>query len=116
MILVAGAAGTGSAPGAGTLVAAGCGGKLISYLSRTSAHQFFHLVLAAMGTLHRGVSPEDQLLKILVTAIAVKLKNGHLSNISLRALILVANILYAPHPLLPSKRVGAWRQKGALTS
>jgi hypothetical protein len=32
-----------------------------------------------MGALHPRVGPEDQLLEILVTAIAVKFKDGHLT-------------------------------------
>jgi hypothetical protein len=75
--LMTGAAGTGRTAGARTLIAAGGGGEFITHLCGAGAHQFFHLLLAAMGTFHLRVGPEDQLLKILITAIAVKLKNGH---------------------------------------
>jgi hypothetical protein len=79
-LLPAGATGTGSAAGAGTFIAAGSGRVLISYLGGTGAHQFFHLDLAAMRALHLRVGPEDQLLKVLVTAMAMELKNGHLTS------------------------------------
>jgi hypothetical protein len=77
MALPAGAAGSGRAAGAGTGAAAGGRGQLAPHLSGTGAHQLFHLVLAAVGALHSGVGPEDQLLEILITALAVKFKNGH---------------------------------------
>jgi hypothetical protein len=79
-LLPAGAAGTGSATGAGTFVAAGSGGELIAYLGGTGAHQFFHFGLAAMRALNLQIVPEDQLLKVLITALAMKFKNGHLTS------------------------------------
>jgi hypothetical protein len=75
--LMAGAAGTGGAAGAGTLATTGRGSELITYLGGTGAHQFFHLGLAAVGALDLGVAAEDQLFEVLIAALAVKLKNGH---------------------------------------
>jgi hypothetical protein len=77
---MAGAAGPGGTAGAGTFVAAGGGGELIAYLGGAGAHQFFHLGLAAVGALNLGVGAEDQLFKILVAAITVKLENGHFAS------------------------------------
>jgi len=77
MVLPAGAAGSCGAAGAGTRAAAGGGGQLIPHLADTGAHQFNHLGLAAVGALHLRVGRENQLLELLVTAMAMKFKNGH---------------------------------------
>jgi hypothetical protein len=80
MLLVAGAVRTGSAAGAGAFIAAGSGGEFIPDLGSTGTHQLFHFGLATMGTFHIGVGPEDQLLKILVTTVAMKFKYGHVKK------------------------------------
>jgi hypothetical protein len=78
-LLVAGAARTGGAAAAGRPgLGAGGGGHLKALLGVTGAHQLFHPGLAAVRALHFRVAPEDQLLEILVTGVAMKLKNRHL--------------------------------------
>jgi hypothetical protein len=80
MLLMTGAAGTGRTAAAGTCTAAGGGGQFAPHLGSASAHQFFHLGLAAVGALNFRIGGENQLLKVLVTAMAMELKYGHLTS------------------------------------
>jgi hypothetical protein len=77
---MAGAAGAGSAAAAGRTLGVGGGGELIAHLADASAHQLFHPFLAAVRTLDFGVAAENQFFKILVTTIAVILKDWHDPN------------------------------------
>jgi hypothetical protein len=74
---MAGAAGIGGTPGAGSAaLGIGRGGELVAHLGGTGAHQLLHLFLVAGGTLHFVIA-EDQLLKLMTASLTTELKNGH---------------------------------------